>query len=108
MKTPASHHPTSAAALGQRLRVARLAAGLTQQAAAARLGWSQPNVSQLEAGQEMPSAARLARLAELYQRDPGWLLTGRDKPTPSTRATPPTAAARRTRKSCRKKSAPPN
>jgi len=58
-------HPAGRAAreLGRRLVAYRHAHGLTQEALAAKLGWAQPNVARLEAGQHTPNLATLDRLA---------------------------------------------
>ncbi len=58
-------HPAGRAAreLGRRLVAYRQANGLTQEALAAKLGWAQPNVARLEAGQHTPNLATLDRLA---------------------------------------------
>jgi ribosome-binding protein aMBF1 (putative translation factor) len=58
-------HPAGQAAreLGQRLVAYRQAHGLTQAALATRLGWAQPNVARLEAGQHTPNLATLDRIA---------------------------------------------
>lgn len=49
--------------LAERLRAARLAAGLTQVEAAARLGATQTYWSQLECGRRVPSAAQILLIA---------------------------------------------
>jgi transcriptional regulator with XRE-family HTH domain len=43
--------------------------GLTQGALARMLGWRQPNVARLEAGDHEPSIATLSRLAEILGQD---------------------------------------
>lgn len=55
--------------LGERLRQAREANGLTQTEVAARLGVSRPSVAELEAGRRGVSALELDRLAYLFGRD---------------------------------------
>jgi UDP-N-acetylglucosamine 1-carboxyvinyltransferase len=59
------HTPTScdAAAVGQRLRVLRREAGLTQLDLALRLGTTQSAVARLEAGRQRLSLAALQRAA---------------------------------------------
>lgn len=47
---------------GQLLREARLRAGMTQRAVAARAGVSQPTVARIEAGEVHPSLERLLEL----------------------------------------------
>ena len=54
--------------LGRRLRVAREARGLTQQAVAEELGLPRTAISQMEAGNRSVSTLELASLAELYLR----------------------------------------
>jgi DNA-binding XRE family transcriptional regulator len=58
-------HPAGRAAreLGRHLVAYRQAHGLTQAALAERLGWAQPNVARLEAGQHTPNLATLDRIA---------------------------------------------
>ncbi len=57
--------------LGQRLRQARLACGLTQEAVARRIGLSRPAIAQIEGGNRSVSSLELDRLAYLYGRDMG-------------------------------------
>jgi Zn-dependent peptidase ImmA (M78 family)/DNA-binding XRE family transcriptional regulator len=52
--------------IGERLRLAREAAGLRQTDAARELGIVESGISQLENGQREPKAAQLAALARLY------------------------------------------
>jgi transcriptional regulator with XRE-family HTH domain len=59
----ASRDPIDAA-LGQVVREARLAAGLSQEALAERAGLHRVYVSEVERGQRSPSVAVLRRLAE--------------------------------------------
>ena len=58
-------HPAGRATrdLGRQLVAYRQAHGLTQEALARRLGWAQPNVARLEAGQHTPNLATLDRIA---------------------------------------------
>ncbi|MFQ5899688.1 MAG: helix-turn-helix domain-containing protein [Candidatus Methylomirabilia bacterium] len=60
--------------LGRRLKLAREAAGLTQEDAVAPIGLSRPALAQFEAGIKAPSSLHLARLAEIYRREIGELL----------------------------------
>jgi len=55
-------------ALGNRLRAAREAAGLTQEEAAGALGVSRPTIAQMEAGKHKVTGLELVRLSELYGR----------------------------------------
>ena len=52
--------------IAQRLRAARLAALLTQEQAAERLGWKQPTLSEIEAGRRSVRAEELILFADLY------------------------------------------
>ena len=47
----------------------RSAAGLSTREAATRVGWSQPKISRLETGRNLPSAGDVAALAETYGAD---------------------------------------
>jgi Zn-dependent peptidase ImmA (M78 family)/DNA-binding XRE family transcriptional regulator len=55
--------------LGRRLRVAREACGMTQEAVARRLGVSRSTVAQMELGNRAVTSLELDRLATLYGRD---------------------------------------
>lgn len=55
--------------LGRRLRVAREACGLTQEAVASQLEVSRPTIVQIEAGNRSVSSLELDRLAYLFGRD---------------------------------------
>src|SRR5437899_1729138 len=55
--------------LGRRLRVAREASRLTQEAVARRLGVSRSSVAQMELGNRAVTSLELNRLATLYARD---------------------------------------
>lgn len=57
--------------LAPRLRAAREAAGLTQAAAAARLGVTPSYLSQLESGHRRPNLEWLLQLAACYGAAPG-------------------------------------
>ncbi|AWI09514.1 XRE family transcriptional regulator [Ereboglobus luteus] len=56
-----------AATLGERLRVARANAGLTQEDAAKRLGVSRPTLVAIEQGQRKVRAEELRTLADIYE-----------------------------------------
>jgi len=58
----------------ERLREARLAAELTQEDVAERLGVPQNFVSKLERGERRIDPIELAELAELYAKDLSWFL----------------------------------
>jgi Zn-dependent peptidase ImmA (M78 family)/DNA-binding XRE family transcriptional regulator len=61
--------PITQEQLGQRLRAAREAAGLTQEDVAARLGLPRSAIAQIELGNRVVSSLELDRLAFLYGRD---------------------------------------
>jgi transcriptional regulator with XRE-family HTH domain len=58
----------------ERLREARLAAGLTQTQVAARLGKPQSYVSKIELGERRIDPVELRQLAKLYGRAVEWFL----------------------------------
>lgn len=60
--------------VGDRLREARLAIGLTQADTAGALGIGRSSVVALEAGTRKVSGLELRRLARLYRRSVAWLL----------------------------------
>ena len=60
--------------LGRRLRVAREARGLSQQAVAETLGLPRTAITQMEAGNRSVSTLELAKLAELYLRPVSYFL----------------------------------
>ncbi len=70
-------------ALGKRLRFFRVQAKTSQAKLADKLGFAAPVViSRFERGQRLPSAETLIKLADLYDVDLHWLITG--KPSPGT------------------------
>lgn len=62
--------------IGARFKESRAAAKLSQKEAAAQLDMSQQAISSWEAGDRMPSATQLGRLAMLYGRPSDYLLFG--------------------------------
>lgn len=60
----------------QRLRTARVAAGLTQSAVAGVIGCSVDTVSNYERGRTEPRLVDIARLATIYRVSCDWILTG--------------------------------
>jgi transcriptional regulator with XRE-family HTH domain len=56
-----------------RLKEARKLAGLTQGQAAVKMEMHRPTISEIEAGNRNVTVAELARFAELYDVDLGWL-----------------------------------
>lgn len=68
--------------LKDRLKAARLRAGLTQTAAAARVDMSQANYHKLESGKSQGSV-KLLELALLFGVNPEWLATGAGEMVPT-------------------------
>ena len=66
--------PLTQQELGRRLRVARDACGMTQEAVAERLGVSRSTVAQMELGNRAVTSLELDRLASLYGRELGQFL----------------------------------
>jgi transcriptional regulator with XRE-family HTH domain len=60
--------------LPDRLKTARLRAGLTQRQLAAKIGFHKMSISQLERGARSPSMATLARLAKALRTTPSALV----------------------------------
>ena len=75
----ATRHPERYRALLARLREARKEAGLSQEAAAARLGVRQKYISKIETGERRIDPVELAELAELYGKSIEWLLESSGK-----------------------------
>lgn len=63
-------------AVGQRMREARKARGLTTAGVAKAAGISQGNYSDMEGGRKSPSIRTLAALAEALGVSTDWILTG--------------------------------
>lgn len=74
--------------LGKRLRAARAAAKLTQQAVADHFGIKRVNVTQWEGDTTRPDQDRMPVIARLYGVELDWLMTAKGE-------SPPTAAAQR-------------
>ena len=53
-----------------RFRSARVAAGLTQAAAAVRLGIAQPRIARIESGKHVPSVVRALEIIDVLGLDP--------------------------------------
>ncbi len=68
------------ASFGERLRRARLDAGLTQSQLVGRSGIPKPTLSRYENGHVMPSLGTLARLAAALSVPEGFLLPGSATP----------------------------
>lgn len=76
-----AYTPVMPTELGQRLRQAREAAGMSQRAAARRLGGvTHGAVSQWESSGQV-SMDNLLRVAALYGADPLWVMTGQGRAT---------------------------
>lgn len=60
--------------VAQRLREARVQAGLSQGQVARELGWHRPTVTEIEAGRRRVAADELTRFAGLYHVRASWLL----------------------------------
>jgi transcriptional regulator with XRE-family HTH domain len=71
----ATRHPERYRALLARLREARKAAGMTQEAVAAALGVKQKYVSKIETGERRIDPVELQELAELYGKPIQFFLT---------------------------------
>lgn len=70
MPQPSNHNP----AIGQRIREARVDAGLTQAALARALGIKRASVSQWEQATTQPTMERLQAIAKLTKRPLSWFL----------------------------------
>lgn len=58
----------------ERLRTARIEAGLTQVQVAKKIGRPQSHVSNIESGQQRVDVIELKRFAKLYGKDVGYFL----------------------------------
>jgi len=72
--------------IGDRLRMAREMAGLTQAQAAKLLGLHRPSISEIEAGRRKVSAEELAKLSEVYAVNMDWILGSEDRSATIDRA----------------------
>ena len=68
--------------LGERIRAARQAAGLSQEKLAERLGLTRQAVTKWETGQSAPSTENLLHLAEVMQRAGVPAVAGSNHPIP--------------------------
>jgi len=66
----------SANSIGERIRRARMAAGLQGKALSESVGISRPYLTQIEKGLRTPASELLTRLANVLQVTPHWLLNG--------------------------------
>ena len=76
----------SSSSIGERLRMAREMAGLTQAQAAKLLGLHHPSISEIEAGRRKVSAEELAKLSELYGVNIDWIVNSEDQSNTIDRA----------------------
>ncbi|MCT1883905.1 helix-turn-helix domain-containing protein [Dietzia cinnamea] len=74
--------PLISASLGRAIREARTGNKLSMRALAAAAEMSQPFLSQIEAGQTMPSLATLYRIAKVLEISPAELLPAEPDPAP--------------------------
>jgi transcriptional regulator with XRE-family HTH domain len=58
--------------IGQQIRKAREEAGITQTELAVKIGWKQPNISELETSKIMPTVDALCRLADALKATWGY------------------------------------
>lgn len=70
--------------LGERIKEARAAKGLTQEQVGKHFGISREAVQQWETGDTAPKGGRLQSLAKLLERDVNWLVTGPASHTTAT------------------------
>lgn len=77
--------------LGDRIRLVREKAGLSQEAFALKLAVTPATVNRYEKGHRVPGADFLTQLVSEFKCDPGWLLTG-EEITLIKEALPPSVA----------------
>lgn len=77
--------------LGQRLKQAREAAGVSQGKLAEAVGMRQPSIQAIEKG-EVRGTKHLLAIARALSVDPDWLETGRANPAPAARHAPAVAS----------------
>lgn len=77
--------------LGQRLKQAREAAGVSQGKLAEAVGMRQPSIQAIEKG-EVRGTKHLLAIARTLNVDPDWLETGRANPAPAARHAPAAAS----------------
>lgn len=71
--------------IGQRLRMAREQAGLSQSQVAKMLGLHRPTISEMEAGRRKVSAEELGRLSEIFDVRIEWLAASQNDDTDERR-----------------------
>jgi transcriptional regulator with XRE-family HTH domain len=68
---------TEGKSVAERLREARLAAGVSQGQVAKLLGYHRPTITEIEADRRKVSAEEIQKFAETYGVSVNWLLTGK-------------------------------
>ena len=63
-------------ATGQRIKIARIALGLTQAELGQKVGQGQSTIGQWERGRNPPSYRMAEKLADIFKCDPSWILFG--------------------------------
>ncbi len=66
--------------LGDRIKIARQQAGITQGELAKKLNIAYSTLNKYEKGHRVPDAELLGQIANILKCDPGWLLTGKESP----------------------------
>lgn len=66
--------------INKRIIISRKSKSFTQKYLAGKLEISLPTMNHYETGKRMPSAELLAKLAQVVECDPGWLLSGEGNP----------------------------
>ena len=69
--------------IGERLRLAREQAGLSQGQVAKMLNLHRPTITEIEAGRRKVSAPEASQFAEIYGVSLDWLLNGSEQDDPS-------------------------
>lgn len=80
--------PTNPTAVGERLRLAREHAGLSQGQVAKMLDLHRPSISQIESGQRNVRPSEIARFAQIYGVREGWIVSGDSAGTGDANADP--------------------
>ncbi len=68
-------------AIGDRLRIARELAGLSQSQVAKMLNLHRPSISEIEANRRKVSAEEIARLSQIYGVSVSWLTQAKEEET---------------------------
>lgn len=72
----ARFHSSAARAIGERVRAARQATGISMEDLSALAGLSTTSVGKIERGAQSPTAETLVRLAAALEVDPGSFISG--------------------------------